>query len=133
MLVVGFFPHPDDEAYAAAGTLALCAAAGARVALVCATRGEAGRDRRPQALRGAALGAERSRELARAARAIGSAAPRFLDLSDGAVRADRESVRGLRELLSALAPQLVVTLGRDGAYGHRDHLVCRELLDRALP
>jgi LmbE family N-acetylglucosaminyl deacetylase len=34
--------HPDDESFAIGGTLAKYAAAGARITLICATRGEAG-------------------------------------------------------------------------------------------
>ena len=36
------FAHPDDEAFSMGGTLARYATEGASVALVCATRGEAG-------------------------------------------------------------------------------------------
>ena len=34
--------HPDDESFGMGGTLALYASRGARVFLVCATRGEVG-------------------------------------------------------------------------------------------
>ena len=40
--LVCFHAHPDDEAIATAGTMAASAAAGHRVVLVCATRGEHG-------------------------------------------------------------------------------------------
>ena len=40
--IVSFHAHPDDEAIAAGGTLARAAAAGHRVVLVFATRGELG-------------------------------------------------------------------------------------------
>jgi hypothetical protein len=43
--VLGCFPHPDDEIFAA-GLLAWCADRGAEVHLLTATRGEAGTDRR---------------------------------------------------------------------------------------
>ena len=44
--LLAVIPHPDDEAYSMAGTLALCAASGAQIKMICATRGEAGNDLR---------------------------------------------------------------------------------------
>ena len=37
--VLGFFPHPDDEAYAVAGTFTQLSIGGACLKLVCATDG----------------------------------------------------------------------------------------------
>jgi N-acetyl-1-D-myo-inositol-2-amino-2-deoxy-alpha-D-glucopyranoside deacetylase len=42
LVLLGIFPHPDDEAYAAGGAMAKAAASGADVYVLCATRGEAG-------------------------------------------------------------------------------------------
>ena len=41
--LLAVFAHPDDESLACGATLARCAAEGARVSLLCATLGEAGR------------------------------------------------------------------------------------------
>ena len=40
--VLAIFAHPDDESLACGGTLARLADAGARIVLMCASRGEAG-------------------------------------------------------------------------------------------
>ena len=40
--VLAVFAHPDDESLLAGGTLAACAAAGRRVAVVSMTHGERG-------------------------------------------------------------------------------------------
>ena len=137
MRVLGLFPHPDDETYAAAGLLAWCARQGASVFLATATRGEAGWDRH-RLRRGARLGAHRAGELAAACAALGSAPPVCFDLPDGGLDGvdAAAAAAGLATHLRAQRPDLVVTLGRDGAYGHRDHLAWTAIVDsavRALP
>ena len=130
--VLGLFPHPDDESYAAAGTLALCARAGAEVIVAFATRGEGGAAIYPAAVGDAALADVRARELAASCRAIGAAPPRFLDAPDGAVNQDAEFPARVAALLGELRPDLVITLGRDGVYGHRDHLACTAAAEAAI-
>lgn len=61
--LLAVFAHPDDEAFAAGGTLARYAAEGAEVRLVCATRGEAGSLGEPPRFEPARLGAVRAQEL----------------------------------------------------------------------
>jgi N-acetyl-1-D-myo-inositol-2-amino-2-deoxy-alpha-D-glucopyranoside deacetylase len=131
--VLGLFPHPDDETYAAAGLLAWCAAQGAAVRLAAATRGEAGWDRHRR-LRGAALAAHRSAELAAACAALGAAPPLCFDLPDGGLaHVDHAAAAAaVATYLRAWRPHLVVTLGRDGAYGHRDHLAWTAMVETAV-
>jgi N-acetyl-1-D-myo-inositol-2-amino-2-deoxy-alpha-D-glucopyranoside deacetylase len=145
--VMGVFAHPDDESFSAGGLLALAAAGGAQVTVVCATRGEAGAhpgppahaghvagDVRgeagtrpgPPAHTGHAAGDTRAAELAAACQALGARPPRFLGWRDGAL-AGVDAASGqacVADLLSELRPHLVVTQGPDGAYGHADHLAC---------
>lgn len=132
--VLGLFPHPDDEAYAAAGLLSRCVAAGARVSLVCATRGERGSDRRGDVAAGAALAQVRSAELAQSCRAMRVAEPEFLDLPDGGIATgDRgAAVARVAAILRRERPQVVVTLGRDGVYGSVDHIAWTEIVDDAV-
>jgi N-acetyl-1-D-myo-inositol-2-amino-2-deoxy-alpha-D-glucopyranoside deacetylase len=127
--VVGLFAHPDDEAYAAGGMLARCAAEGARVVVVSATRGEAGSDRAGDVSPGPAMARLRSRELGDACACIGAEAPRFLELADGSVDPNAGAER-LAPLLQELAADVVFTMGPDGAYGHRDHLATTAMLGR---
>src|ERR671911_598751 len=75
--LLAVFAHPDDEALACGGLLAWCAALGARVSLLCTTRGEHGWPR------GGDIGATRTRELEAAARVLGVADIVVLDHEDG--------------------------------------------------
>jgi LmbE family N-acetylglucosaminyl deacetylase len=128
--LLGIFPHPDDEAWAAGGLLATCAVAGVEVTVATATRGEAGP--RPPELEGS-LGERRAAELAAACAALGVGGPVFFDLPDGGVAGidPARAVEPFVEVIERVAPQVVVTLGRDGGYGHRDHLAVTRLAQRA--
>jgi LmbE family N-acetylglucosaminyl deacetylase len=132
--VAGVFAHPDDESYAAGGLLASCARGGATVQVVSLTRGEAGVDRRGEATRGDPLAAVRTSELARACSVLGSEPPRVLDLPDGRLAALplQTLASRIRRALGDSPPDLVVTLGRDGAYGHGDHLACTRAVTLAV-
>jgi len=132
--VLGLFPHPDDEAYAAAGLLALCADGGADVQLLCATRGERGQDRGGAAGPGAALGARRTAELEASCRALGVTPPVCLDLPDGGL-ADTDGPTAVALVAAHLHranPHVVVTLGHDGVYGSRDHITWTGVVARAV-
>ena len=131
--VLGCFPHPDDEIFAS-GLLAWCAARGAAVQLLCATRGERGSDRHGRLPSGDQLATVRSGELAAACAALGIAPPTFAELPDGGVGAadHAAAVALVGEHLARLQPTLVVTLGPDGAYGHRDHLAWTAIVADAV-
>jgi LmbE family N-acetylglucosaminyl deacetylase len=132
--VLGLFPHPDDEAYAAGGLLAHCAAAGATVQIVCATRGESGVDRSGAVAPGPALAALRTRELEASCRALGIAPPQLLDLPDGALVAiDADATAAvLTRHIRDFQPHLVVTLGADGVYGSLDHMAWTAIVGAAV-
>ena len=134
--VLGVFPHPDDEAYSCGGTMARFAAGGALVQVVCATAGEAGQDLRPDGEQDA-VGSVRRQELACACDALGLLPPRFLavaGLEDGRVaEVDFPAAVGaiVREIRS-FRPDIVLSLGGDGVYGHPDHLALYRLLVAAF-
>jgi LmbE family N-acetylglucosaminyl deacetylase len=126
--VLAVFAHPDDESLLAGGTLAACAAAGRRVAIVSMTRGERG----PGG--GAELGALREAELRGAARALGAAAAKCLDYPDGELADidEREAAGTLAGLLERERPETVITFSEEGLYWHPDHLAVSRLLSGAL-
>lgn len=132
--VLGIFPHPDDEAYSCGGTLARLAAEGAEVYVLCATAGEAGQDRRAVTDAPAALDGVRAEELARACATLGARPPRFLGLRDSGIgQVNFPAVVGdLVTEIRRVRPQIVLTLGEDGVYGHPDHIALHRLVRAAF-
>lgn len=121
--------HPDDESYALGGTLARCVSNGAQAFVIAATRGEGGLDDTGAERSGDVLAAVRTAELGASCRALGAEPPRFLDLPDGGVEAhEKEGRERLAALFGSIDPDVVLTLGPDGAYGHRDHLACTRIV-----
>jgi LmbE family N-acetylglucosaminyl deacetylase len=132
--VLGIFPHPDDEAYAAGGALALAARTGARVTVASATRGEQGEHFRGGDGDRRTLAAIRSAELECACRVLGAEPPVFLDMEDGRIsEANFPSAVGqIVRLIRSLQPRVIIALGADGAYGHPDHIALYRLVVAAV-
>lgn len=122
--VMAVFAHPDDEAFGTGGTLSRYAAEGCDVYLVTATRGEAGQISEPDLATPANLPLIRERELQCACEAYGINPPIFLDYVDGQLPAvhQGQAVAKLVRLIRDLRPQVVITFGPDGIYGHYDHI-----------
>lgn len=135
--LLAIFAHPDDESIFAGGTLARYAAEGWRVALLCATRGEWGPISDETLADYGNLGEVRERELRAAGGELGVSWLRFLDLEDGTVGSIagteaeplvlEKMVRAIREL----RPEVVITFGPDGVYGHPDHVAVGQLTVKA--
>jgi LmbE family N-acetylglucosaminyl deacetylase len=122
--LLGLFAHPDDEVFCVGGTIARAGAAGAETAIVSLTRGEAGQIRDSAAATRRTLGATRAAELSAAAGALGVPTAECLDLGDGnlARLPSGELVAQVRTILERFAPDVVVTFGDDGGFGHPDHM-----------
>lgn len=118
------FAHPDDEAFGTGGSLTRYAAEGNDVYLVTATRGEAGQIAEPELATAANLPYVRERELRCACQIYGIHPPRFLDYQDGQLTIvnQGQAVGRLVRLIRELRPQVLVTFGPDGIYGHYDHI-----------
>jgi len=112
--------HPDDELFVS-GTLCLCADRGFEITLACLTDGE-----------GAAPAggpAERRRELEGSARNLGAARVVFLGFPDVGSRSapddpkwDEQSLAGqLSAIFLDVKPDLILTHGPRGGYGHQAH------------
>jgi LmbE family N-acetylglucosaminyl deacetylase len=131
--ILGVFAHPDDEVFCAGGTLAKSAAQGAETMVLCATRGEAGQIRDASAATRASLPQVREAELQAACGCLGVETVRFLDHVDGTL-ADLDRALLVQEVLTAiddLDPEVVITFGPDGAYGHPDHVTIGEVATAA--
>jgi LmbE family N-acetylglucosaminyl deacetylase len=124
LTLMAFFAHPDDEAFGTGGTLTRYASEGCQVYLVTATRGEAGEIVVPDLTTPANLPLVREHELRCACEIYGIHPPRFLDYPDGllSIIHQGQAVGKLVRLIRELKPQVLVTFGPDGIYGHYDHL-----------
>jgi LmbE family N-acetylglucosaminyl deacetylase len=126
--LLAVFAHPDDESLACGGLLAWCAQLGARVSLLCVTRGEHG------AQAGGESADARPRELAAAARILGIADLVMLDYEDGmlpwvdAARLEAD----IGDTIRRLHPEVVITFGEDGLYWHPDHIAIHERTTAAV-
>lgn len=114
--------HPDDESFFAAGTIARCVAAGVRVGLVCATRGERGAT--SDLCTPEALPRVREAELREAARILGIHELDILPYRDQELaQAPAEEVRrSVVRMIRRLRPSAVFTFDPQGANQHTDHI-----------
>jgi LmbE family N-acetylglucosaminyl deacetylase len=131
--------HPDDESLGTGGTLAKYAAEGVEVYLLTATRGDAGRygPHRPgdaQHPGSSALAEIRERELRAAASVLGVRDVAFLDYRDQHLdRANpQEVIAAIVQHLRRVQPNIVITFGPDGAYGHPDHIAVSQFTTAAV-
>jgi N-acetyl-1-D-myo-inositol-2-amino-2-deoxy-alpha-D-glucopyranoside deacetylase len=126
--VLGVFAHPDDESLACGGTLARLSDAGARVVVLCASRGEAGSISDPSLVPDGDLGIVRARELRDAAAVLGVAEVILLDHRDGDLRwIDVPELHAeIVLLLKQYRPDAVITFAEDGLYWHLDHIGIHE-------
>jgi LmbE family N-acetylglucosaminyl deacetylase len=131
--------HPDDESLGVGGTLAKYASEGADVFLLTATRGDRGRFRgfRPDEPRHPgrlALATIREAELRAAAATLGICEVSILDYHDQDLdRANPdEAIAVIAGHIRRVQPDVVVTFGPDGAYGHPDHIAICQFTSAAI-
>jgi LmbE family N-acetylglucosaminyl deacetylase len=134
--IVAVLAHPDDESFGLGGTLALYARRGHRVALICATRGEAGTVD-PEHMRGFATVAElREAELRCAALQLGLDAVHILGYRDSGMSGSADNMHpaalaahpieevaeAIVKYIRELKPDVVLTFDPMGGYRHPDHI-----------
>jgi len=126
--------HPDDESLGFGGTLARYAAEGVETYLLTATRGERGRFG-SLGKRGdpSEVGRVREAELRAAAAVLGIREVSILGYPDGAVD-QVDSTTAICAVVSHIRrvqPDVVVTFGPEGAYGHPDHIAISQITTSA--
>jgi LmbE family N-acetylglucosaminyl deacetylase len=143
--IVSFHAHPDDESIGSAGTLARAAAAGHRVVLVFATRGELGEPVPGVLEPGEQLPVRRSAECYASAAVIGAKRVEFLGYTDSGMmgepsnaapycfwQADVEhAARLLAVILDEEEPDVLTIYDDNGGYGHPDHIQVHRVGKRA--
>jgi LmbE family N-acetylglucosaminyl deacetylase len=138
-VLLAVFAHPDDETFAAP-VLARYAREGVKVYLAIATKGEKGADEHAPIPPGDALAKARRAEAECACQKLGLEPPIFFDLNDGELGAitsplakNIQAVADETEkLIAQLHPQVVVTWGPDGGYGHPDHRLVSDAVTQVI-
>ncbi len=143
--LVCFHAHPDDEAIATGGLMLKAAAAGHRVILVCATRGEQGEPVEGVLAEGEELWERRMVELATSAEILGAEAPIWLGYEDSGMideptndnpacfwQADvEEASQKLAAILRDVDATVLTYYDDHGGYGHPDHIQVHRVGRRA--
>ena len=143
--LVCFHAHPDDEAIATGGTMTLAAAAGHRVVLVTATRGEKGEPQPGVLARGEQLWERRVVETHQAAEIMGLHRVEFLGYEDSGMigepsndnplcfwQADvEEASQRLAGILREVEADVLTIYDSHGGYGHPDHIQVHRVGRRA--
>ena len=134
--LLAIFAHPDDESFGAGGTLALAAAAGNPVWVLCVTNGDQGGKPGEMEVDHSLDPEIRREELRCACREMGIAEPIFLGYRDSGMEgwgalegslslADpAEVVDRMVAVIRRLRPATIVTFDPGGVYGHPDHVAC---------
>ena len=134
--LVLFHAHPDDEAIATGGTMALAAAAGHEVVLVVATRGEQGEPVPGVLAPGEALWERRVAETHASAALLGVAEVVFLGFEDSGMMGEPtnanpacfwqadpdEAADRLAAVLDRVGADVLTCYDPHGGYGHPDHI-----------
>ena len=143
--LVSFHAHPDDESIGTGGTIALASAAGHRVVLVFATRGELGEPVPGVLAEGEQLTLRRTSEVYESARVLGVHRVEFLGFTDSGMigepsndapwcfwQADVEhAARRLATILEEEQPDVLTIYDDNGGYGHPDHIQVHRVGKRA--
>jgi LmbE family N-acetylglucosaminyl deacetylase len=132
--LMAILAHPDDESLGFGGILAKSAAEHVETHLVTATRGERGWTGNEQDYPGlASLGDMREAELRAAAQVLGIRSVELLGYLDGELdqAPPSEVVAKIVDHIRRVQPQVVVTFGPDGCYGHPDHIAISQLTTAA--
>jgi len=143
--LVTFHAHPDDESIATGGTMAKAAAAGHRVVLVVATRGEQGEPVPGVLAEGEPLWRRRVAETRRSAEVLGAERVEFLGYEDSGMmgeptndnpacfwQADVEEAAGrLAAVLGEVGADVLTIYDHHGGYGHPDHIQVHRVGRRA--
>ncbi len=134
LTLMAIYAHPDDEAFGTGGTLTKYVQEGVDVHLVMATLGEAGQMANPAVIITEPLGVARERELRRACASYGLKNLHLLGFMDGQTTVAPQSVavHRLVSLLRQIKPQVVISFGPDGVYGHYDHLAVHRWATAAI-
>jgi LmbE family N-acetylglucosaminyl deacetylase len=127
--------HPDDESLGMGGTLAKYASEGVHTSILMATKGERGRFGFAKESPGFdVVGQTRAQELLSAAATLGTDEVQFLHYLDGDLdqALPDEIISKISRHIRRARPQVVVTFGPEGGYGHPDHIAISQFATAAI-
>lgn len=127
--------HPDDESLGMGGTLAKYASEGVQTYILMATKGERGRFGFEKESPGwDVVGKTRAQELLNAASVLQVEEVEFLGYLDGDLDQANpdEIITGISQHIRRVRPQVVLTFGPEGAYGHPDHIAISQFTTAAV-
>jgi LmbE family N-acetylglucosaminyl deacetylase len=140
--ILAISAHPDDETGFTGGTLARCAELGHDVYILETTRGEGGEVGEPPLTTKENLGSFREQEVRCAAEILGAKDIFFLPFIDPhmeingiARRVDvpmAKFVQAISEQVENIQPDVVITHGSKGEYGHPQHVYTHQATRKAL-
>ncbi|CAB1078830.1 hypothetical protein D1AOALGA4SA_6553 [Olavius algarvensis Delta 1 endosymbiont] len=140
--ILAISAHPDDESLFGGGTLAMYAEQGHNVYILETTRGEGGEVGEPPLTTPEKLGEFREQEARKSARALGVKDIFFLPFIDPYMEINGiarpidiplpKFVKAICEYVVKIRPDLVITHGSDGEYGHPQHIYTHRATRMAL-
>ncbi|MFA6098578.1 MAG: PIG-L family deacetylase [Patescibacteria group bacterium] len=121
--ILVFTAHPDDESYAAAGTLYKNFKQGGENYLFCASLGEKGKSHLKKEISELKLKRVRKKELLAAGRILHIKKIVFAGVPDGKIQkyARLLYTKGLK-IANKIKPDFILSFGPDGISGHLDHI-----------
>ena len=137
--LLAIFAHPDDEAFVGP-LLSHYARQGVRVRLAIVTEGAKGGSPRLGIAAGPEMARLRAEEARCSCRALGIEPPLLLGFEDGGLGKSsdppdgylKQVVQRIRELLAQVRPDVVITWGPEGGYGHPDHRLVGAVVTEAV-
>lgn len=139
--ILSIAAHPDDELFGA-GYLAKLVWEGHQLHMLCTTRGEGGEVGEPPVGPKSRLGEYREVEMRAAADALGAREISFLDFVDPWMEIDGEALAidappeefesAVAAQLRRIQPDIVVTHGSNGEYGHPQHVYTHRTVRAAI-
>jgi LmbE family N-acetylglucosaminyl deacetylase len=132
------FAHPDDESFAAGGSIVHLTSNDVEVHLYCATKGGAGKVGSPPLCSQEELPELRARELKQACAILGVDFLYLRDFEDGKlVDTPYDELRlDLLNHIKKVEPEIIVTFPPHGISGHKDHIqiqkICFDIVSNEL-
>jgi len=140
--ILAISAHPDDETLFAGGTLAMYAQKGHRVFILETTRGQGGEVGEPPLTTRENLAAFREQEVRKAAQVLGVDDIFFLPYVDPYMEINgiarrievplQDFAKAISKYVKRLQPDMVITHGSNGEYGHPQHIYTHQATRLAL-